>query len=77
MVKANFDKFSPKFWELMEIYANSRNPAFEEIFLKEFNKIQVKFIPQLVGNDPDNPLPTPLLNVLQHNDSNPEDTQAK
>jgi len=65
-IRTNVEKFSPKFWELMEIYANSRNIEQEKIFIVEFNKIQAKMIPQLVGGDSENPIPVSILSGLKN-----------
>lgn len=75
-IKANVEKFSPKFWELMEIYSNSRNPEMEKFFMTEFNKIQAKMIPQIIGGDADMPIPVSILSSaanVQPNNSNTED----
>ncbi len=75
LVRQNVDKFSPKFWELMEIYANSRNPDFEKIFITEFNKLQVKMIPQVVAGDKDKPIPIMNIPYVQSNDSHDKDSE--
>src|ERR1051325_3075465 len=49
MVRQNFDKFSPRFWELMEAYSTSGDPDKERLFITEFNKIQTKMIPTEIG----------------------------
>lgn len=49
LIRQNFDKFSPVFWELMEVYSTSGDPDKERLFITEFNKLQAKMIPQEVG----------------------------
>jgi hypothetical protein len=49
MIRQNFDKFSPVFWELMEKMARSKVKEDQKFFIQEFNKIQTKMIPQEVG----------------------------
>lgn len=56
VIEANINKFSPKFWKLMEEFAASGDLKKQTIFITEFNKIQAKMIPQIVGGDPENPI---------------------
>lgn len=49
MIKQNFDRFSPVFWQLMEEMANSTSKDDKKFFITEFNKIQTKMLPQEIG----------------------------
>jgi hypothetical protein len=82
MIRQNFDKFSPRFWELMEAYSTSGHPEKERLFITEFNKIQTKMIPQeLTGADGKDLYPIPILanpNVSTNNgDSKDQPTQQE
>ena len=46
VIRQNFDKFSPVFWQLMGEMAKSKNRDDRRLFIQEFNKIQTKMIPQ-------------------------------
>jgi hypothetical protein len=70
MIRMNFDKFSPKFWELMETFADSKDIKKQTLFITEFNKIQVKMMPQVIAGDKDNPIP------IIYVPSNNSDTKA-
>lgn len=53
MIRQNVDKFSPVFWDLMDRFAKSKSKEDQRFFIQEFNKIQVKMIPQTVQGDED------------------------
>lgn len=56
MIRQNVDKFSPVFWQLMEDLSKSKKAEDKRLFITEFNKLQVKMIPQTVQGDEDNPI---------------------
>ncbi len=65
VIQENYDKYSPVFWkklgELME--------QGDKWALSEFNKIQVKMIPQKLTGDDDNPVPI-LVKFIDENNKN-------
>jgi hypothetical protein len=62
-IRANVDKFSPLFWELMEKMANSKAKEDQKFFITEFNKIQTRMIPQtLQGDDDGGPIQVKVIN---------------
>jgi hypothetical protein len=48
-IRLNVDRFMPKFWKLMEEFANSKSKDDKKFFIQEFNKIQTRMIPTEVG----------------------------
>ena len=50
MIRQNIDKFSPVFWDLMEVLAQGDKDD-KRLFIQEFNKLQVKMIPQTLQGD--------------------------
>ena len=51
LIRTNVTKLSPKFWLLMEEFADSKSKDDKKFFMTEFNKIQTKMIPQDVNTD--------------------------
>jgi hypothetical protein len=64
-VKANFDKFSPLFWAELNKMIKSRDINDRKFALSEFNRIQVKMLPQVVQGDKDNPLEVNIYDNIQ------------
>lgn len=56
-IRTNVEKFSPKFWVLMEEWSKSKDFEKQKVFIQEFNKIQTKMIPQEVGGPGGGPIP--------------------
>jgi hypothetical protein len=56
LIRSNFDKFSPVFWQLMERFSQSKSKDDQRFFLQEFNKIQTKMIPQAISDPSGGPI---------------------
>ena len=56
MIRENVDKFSPVFWQLMERMSKSKSKEDQRFFIQEFNKLQVRMIPQQLGGIGDEPI---------------------
>jgi hypothetical protein len=56
MIRENVDKFSPVFWSLMEKMSKSKSREDQRLFIQEFNKLQVRMIPQQIGGVGDEPI---------------------
>jgi len=61
-LETNLEKFSPVFWALMDQFAKSKVKSDQRFFLQEFNKLQVRMVPQqLTGADGKDLFPVPIL----------------
>ena len=76
LVKA-IDKFSPKFWAKLHEWIDSGDKTKEQFAMQEFNKVQVKRIPQDVTSGGDKLEAIPIYGGISKYNSNEEDISTK
>jgi hypothetical protein len=74
MIRENVDKFSPLFWQLMEKFGKSKTKADQRFFIQEFNKIQVRMIPQELTGEGGGEI---KVSIMQYGNSSTSQVPAK
>jgi hypothetical protein len=73
---ARVDKFEPLFWDELEKMITGDDKADRKYAMTEFNKIQLKMIPQdITSGGKEIPQPIMNLNYVQQNDSDNKDSK--
>ena len=75
-LKANVDKFSPIFWDQLEMMITHDDLNLRKFAMTEFNKIQCKMIPQDVTSGGDKIEVIPILNNVFSNNQPKKDIGA-
>lgn len=66
--KAMVFKYGKQFWELMEQRAMSGNPKDEELFIKEYAKLNAKTLPTELSGPNGSNIGVDLIGILGHTD---------
>jgi len=56
MVKKNLNKYQQKWWDYLGIMMKNDDKELKKFAMAEYNKLQIKLLPTILGGDNDNPL---------------------